>query len=152
MTDDPYIDPASGLLRNRLGITDADALARVEAEISTVRDLELVSRPVVGTFDPGHLRQVHRRLFADIYPWAGELRVCRLARSAPFANPAFIEPWADELLAQLAAENHLQGLSRADFVERLTHYLAEINAVHPFREGNGRTQRAFLRQLAAEVG
>ncbi len=91
------------------------------------------------------MRQVHRRLFADVYPWAGEVRVCQLARTAQFANPEFIQPQADQLFAQLAAENRLHDLARAALVDRLTHYLAEINALHPFREGNGRTQRAFLR-------
>jgi cell filamentation protein len=78
--------------------------------------------------------------------------VCQLARTAQFANPEFIQQQADQLFAQLAAENRLHDLARAALVDRLTHYLAEINALHPFREGNGRTQRAFLRHLAAEAG
>jgi cell filamentation protein len=69
-----------------------------------------------------------------------------------FAPPAHIESYASEVFRQLAGEQHLCGLQREQFVDRLAHYYAELNAVHPFREGNGRAQRAFLRQLALDAG
>lgn len=69
-----------------------------------------------------------------------------------FALPEHIENYAAQVLGQLAAEQHLRGLPREQFAERLTHYCAEINAVHPFREGNGRAQRVFMRQLASTRG
>jgi cell filamentation protein len=69
-----------------------------------------------------------------------------------FCLPQHIEPYAREVFGSLAAENHLRGLARKTFVERLTHFFAEVNAIHPFREGNGRTQRAFFRQLPDEAG
>lgn len=69
-----------------------------------------------------------------------------------FALPEHIESYATGVLRQLAGEEHLRGLSPERLAERLTHYYAEINAVHPFREGNGRAQRAFLRQLTLDAG
>lgn len=64
----------------------------------------------------------------------------------------YIEDQATQLFLNLADEDHLHNLERAEFVDRLTHYFSELNAVHPFREGNGRTQRIFFEQLAREAG
>jgi cell filamentation protein len=68
-----------------------------------------------------------------------------------FALPEHVESYATTLFGQLAGEGYLHGLPRDQFADRLTHYYAEINAVHPFRDGNGRTQRAFLGQLASDA-
>lgn len=85
--------------------------------------------------------------------WAGELRTVVIAKSAPFCLPQFIEAAAEQIFGQLAAaDRYLHGLCREPFVARLVHYHAEVNALHPFREGNGRSQRAFFRQLAADAG
>lgn len=105
-----------------------------------------------GTYDLSHLRAFHRFVFQDVYPWAGELRSVPLAKPGSlFALPEHVESYAVGVLSDLADERHLRGLSRESFVERLTHYYAELNAVHPFREGNGRAQRAFMRQLALDA-
>ncbi len=72
--------------------------------------------------------------------------------SAPFAAPQFIASALDDLFRKLSSENHLCKLQREGFAERAAFYLGEINAVHPFREGNGRTQRELIRQLAAQAG
>jgi cell filamentation protein, protein adenylyltransferase len=78
--------------------------------------------------------------------------VVTIARSDPFCLPQHIEMYSAEVFARLAKERYLRGLNRDSFLDRLTHYLAEVNAIHPFREGNGRTQRAFFRQLGYEAG
>ena len=96
----------------------------------------------------------HQQIFGTVYPWAGELRTVDIARTARdvFCRWAFIESYSVEVFAGLAAEKRLMGLARAAFVRRLAHYYGEINAIHPFREGNGRAQRAFLGQLARDAG
>lgn len=151
MTVDPYVDPGSGVLRNRLGITDQQRLEHVEAGLSFAALADLGVRTLPGNYDLAHLRAFHREIFGDIYPWAGEIRVAGIARSDPFCLPHHIESYAADVFAQLAKERHLRGLNRPAFVGRLTHYFAEVNAIHPFREGNGRTQRAFFRQLSREA-
>jgi len=78
--------------------------------------------------------------------------VVGIVKSDPFCLPQHIETYSAEVFDSLAKERFLRGLVRDRFVERLTHYLAEVNAIHPFREGNGRTQRAFFRQLSEEAG
>lgn len=153
MTLDPYVDPDSGCLRNRCGIADPRELARVEAEQTAIRIVQLGTQPLTGRYDLEHLRAFHRWIFGDLYAWAGELRTVAIAKGdSLFALPQHLETFLTAVLGQLAREDHLHGLDRERFLDRLTHYAAELNAAHPFREGNGRTQRAFLGQLARDAG
>ncbi len=150
---DPYVYPGTGVLRNLAGLQDADTLADHEAQASTLRLAQLAALRLEGAYDLLHLQEFHRFIFQDIYSWAGELRSVPLAKpGSMFALPEHIESYATEVFRQLNDERHLRGLPRDQFAERLTYYYAEINAVHPFRDGNGRAQRAFLRQLALDAG
>jgi cell filamentation protein len=145
--------PGSDCLRNRLGIRDRGELERAEAEQTTIRIAQIERTPILGRYDLVHLRAFHRRIFADIYTWAGELRSVAIAKDdSLFALPEHIEAYLRGLFEVLAAEDHLRGLARTDFLDRATHYHAELNAAHPFREGNGRAQRAFLGQLSRDAG
>jgi len=148
---DPYVDPASGCLRNRLGITDRVELQNAERSASLLREQSIRIHGLPGAYDLPHLRAFHHTIFQDVYPWAGEVRTCELARTHPFSRPEYIEEQATQLLSNLAKEEHLRGLERRDFVDRLTHHFSELNAIHPFREGNGRTQRIFFEQLARDT-
>jgi cell filamentation protein len=152
VTEDPYLDPLSGILRNRLGIRDPERLAAAEAGLTYAALADLGVRTVPGCYDLAHLCTFHREIFGDIYPWAGEIRAVNLAKSQLFCLAQHVDTYAADVFTALGRERCLQGLPRDRFVERATHYLAEINALHPFREGNGRTQRAFLRQLSREAG
>ncbi len=152
MTDDPYADRRTGVLINILGITDAARLRVVEADLTFAALLDLGGRMVPGGYDLVHLRRFHREIFGDLYPWAGEIRTVGIAKTEPFCLPQHIETYAAGVFGSLTGEDHLRGLPRAKFVDRLTHYFAEVNAIHPFREGNGRTQRAFFRQLCRDAG
>jgi cell filamentation protein len=101
--------------------------------------------------DLAHLQAFHREIFGEAYPWAGEVRVVAIAKSDS-AYPQHIEAYAAKVFKALAGERCLRGLAREEFVDRLTYYFAEVNAIHPFREGNGRTHRAFFGQLSREAG
>ena len=149
---DPYVDPATGVLRNLLGINDPDLLKEIEAGVSAGAINALGVERLPGSYDLEHLRAFHRRIFGRLYPWAGEIRTVAIAKPDMFCLPQFIKPYANDVFLNLALEKHLRGLPREAFVDRLTHYLAEVNAIHPFREGNGRTQRAFFSQLARDAG
>lgn len=152
MTVDPHVDPDSGVLRNRLGISDPDRLRQAEAGLTLAALADLGTRTLPGGYDLTHLQSFHRETFGDLYPWAGEIRAVGIARSDPFCLPQHIETYSAEVFGGLAKERYLRGLPREGFVDRLTHYFAEVNAIHPFREGNGRAQRAFFRQLSREAG
>lgn len=152
MSWDPYLDLDSGVLRNRLGLVDRVRLARAESDFSASRlvDLELADLP--GHYDLAHLRAVHRHLFGDVYDWAGELRTVVIGKGAAFCSPQELPSAGERLFVQLARHRCLQGLDRDTFVDALAWLLGGINGLHPFREGNGRTQRAFLGQLARTAG
>jgi cell filamentation protein len=153
VTWDPYLDLQSGLLRNRLGITDARQQRHVEAELTASRIYDLIRSPIPGAYDLAHLRAFHRQIFQDLYDWAGELRTVSIGRgSRVFSLPQHLEADAGELFGWLARAEHLRGRDRKAFVDDLTELYADLNALHPFRDGNGRTQRAFLGQLAVEAG
>ena len=150
---DPYVYPGTDVLKNKPGLRDSEALRRFEYEQTASRAAELQASPAPGKFDLQHLKAIHKHLFQDVYAWAGEARTVNIAKGGDsFASPAFVESYTGKLAADLAKENHLKGLDKPQFVERLAHHFSEFNAVHPFREGNGRATREFFAQLSKEAG
>ena len=150
---DSYLDPATGVLNNRLGITDEATLEQTEAALVATRSYELSQTPLKGTFDLTHLQAIHRRLFGDIYEWAGELRTIDISKGGNrFAHHAHIASAAAPIFKQLAEEKNLAGLDPSQFSDRAAYYLGELNALHPFREGNGRAQREFMGHVAQANG
>lgn len=150
---DCYTYPGTEVLRNKADIPEQEALDAFEADATAVRMLELLDRPIQGIFDLAHLQAIHRHLFQDIYEWAGELRTVDISKgNSRFANCGMIESYLGKELRRLPGERFLLGLPPELFVARLAHYMSEINAAHPFREGNGRAQRVFLSQLAEQAG
>lgn len=152
MPEDPYSDPLTGTLRNKLGLNTVEELETAEREITHAALIFLKESPVTPSYDLRHLCGMHRRIFGDIYDWAGQLRTVAIAKGSWFCLPEYIESSAADTFLSLHDENLLRGLSRDVFTERLTYYLGEVNAIHPFREGNGRAQRAFFGQLASDAG
>ena len=152
MSGDPYLDPRTGVFRNRLGLTDRAALSAAEKTMAALRLEQLQRRRIPGHYDLDHLRAFHWTIFQDVYPWAGQLRTVLIVKAgASFCLPHQIVETAADVLGRLAAADHLRGRARTAFLDGLTALLAEVNALHPFREGNGRTQRAFLSQLARDA-
>jgi cell filamentation protein len=148
---DPYTDPVTGVLRNKLGLRTAEELQAAEREITHAALILLGESPVPPSYDLRHMCAIHRRVFGDIYEWAGRPRTVAIAKDW-FCLPQYIESSAAEIFRALHGEGLLRGLPRDVFTDRLASYLGEVNAVHPFREGNGRAQRAFFEQLASDAG
>jgi cell filamentation protein len=147
-SSDPYLYPGTTVLQNRRGLTEPEQLQRFEARRTQRRMSELIETPLSGTFDIAHLKAIHRYIFQDVYQWAGEFRTVNISKGAQlFGLAAFLEPALQQILGRLAAENDLTGLNTGEFAERAAYFLGELNAAHPFREGNGRTQREFIREL-----
>lgn len=152
---DPYLDPVTGVLRNLLGATTRDQLALFEGDLTTSRTIQVQANSLVAhTRDLDEVRALHRHLFQDLFTWAGEIRTIDMRRGEGqfFAPCAFIETNAFHLFADLRAENHLNGLNREEFVQQLSRFYDLLNHIHPFREGNGRTQRLFWSRVAADAG
>jgi cell filamentation protein len=150
---DPYLHPGTNVLKNLRGLTNLELLDRFEARRTHRRIAELIDTPVAGRFDVAHLKAIHRYIFQDVYHWAGECRTVNISKGGHlFGVAAFLEAALQQVLQKLAAENYLAGLDAAGFSGRAAWFLGEINAAHPFREGNGRTQREFIRELGLKAG
>jgi cell filamentation protein len=150
---DPHSAPGNLCPLNKFGLSDYALLQPIETAATYRRGRELERRGVTGKFDSDHLRAIHRYLFQDVFPWAGELRVINISKGSSQFGPAiYIAGALGEALDKLKGENLLGGLIPKIFAQRAAFYLGEINAIHPFREGNGRAQREFVRQLALHAG
>jgi cell filamentation protein len=148
--DDLYVYPGTKVLQNKFGITDGSALAEVEREFFLER---LQQGTPGGNFDLPHLCAIHRHLFRDVYAWAGELRTVEIAKGGnTFQLFKFIETGMADIHTRLAKRKYLADLSAASFADEAAKIIGDLNYVHPFREGNGRTQLEYLRQLAERAG
>lgn len=151
MADDPYTYPGTDTLRNWLGITDDRTLAEAERRLTLARGAEAARLTFPATAD-GY-RALHRHLFQDVYEWAGQDRSVNIAKGgSSFAHVPYIARELDKRFADIRAGDALKGLARDEFFDRLGDHINEMNAIHPFREGNGRTMRHHAAQLAREAG
>jgi cell filamentation protein len=147
---DPYSYPGTSVLKNKLGLKDAARLAEFEAEITNQRAQEALPD---GKLDYAHYKAIHHHLFQDVYDWAGKPREVRIGKDGNwFCFPEHIDAQMNGLSGRLAKDKYLVGLDAGTFAKKAAHYLAELNAIHPFREGNGRTQLSFLTLLAEQAG
>lgn len=148
-----YCYKDSDVLVNNFDIHDNKKLEEIERKIVLAKLYELRQNHQIGNFDITHFVGIHKFLFEDIYPFAGLFRNENIAKgNFSFAEWEYIEDELKKLLDQLKEENYLQNLDRDTFIKRLSYYMAELNVLHPFREGNGRTIREFIRQLAYKNG
>jgi|ERR1043166_4551917 cell filamentation protein len=151
---DPYVYPGTSVLKNLRDIRDPDRLSKFEMDMTTRRFAELARTPTPTQLDAGHLQAIHRYIFQDVYAWAGEFRTVNISRSGqfPFGFSHLIHQCLSKLFGDLEAEHNLANLERTMFADRAAYYLGELNAIHPFRDGNGRAQRELIRQLACLNG
>lgn len=150
---DPYLWPGTDCLRNKLDLTDPDLLAKFEDRIVSSRDVELARETLPGEYNLQHFQRFHWWLFRDVYEWAGQARTVDISKGeSRFGSWRYLDEEVSAVLEKLAADHWLIGLVRQVFVGKLAFYYGELNARHMFREGNGRAQRAFLRQLSAAAG
>lgn len=148
-----YCYPNSDVLINLPGFREQKKLDAYERMVTAERLKMLDLRPLRGNFDLKHLCAIHKFIFKDVYPFAGKLRDEDISKgNFRFASARFLSEQTNDLLNELKKENFLKELPYDMFVERLTHYLTELNVLHPFREGNGRTLREFIRCLALDSG
>lgn len=144
-----YCYPNSNVLINKLDLKNAKRLEKAEKMIVLAKLYDLRQGKIKGNFDKAHFISIHKYLFEDLYPFAGEFRKENIAKdSFSFAEWEFIESELDRLLIKLKEENYLNGLNQEDMAKRLSFYMSELNVLHPFREGNGRVIREFIRELA----
>jgi len=156
---DPYLYPGTDVLRNVPGLGTSEQLAAFEAFNTAARTYELLQNPVAGGFDTAHLKAIHKQIFQDVFAWAGEFRTTPLGKAEYlgqppiwFTPPHLLEHEADSIFEALRRAHLLRGLPRIQFARQAARLLAQINKLHPFREGNGRTQRVFVDMLTRRAG
>lgn len=137
------------VLRNKLGIRDAQELERQERLLVADRAVEGVPK---GNFDLNHLKAIHGHLFQDLYDWAGQVRRVEMRKFYWYEEPSKIEASVAKAHTQLAERGFLKGLKRPEFAHEASALIRDINFAHPFREGNGRTLIQYLNQLAPQAG
>lgn len=152
------------LMTNKIGAETIEDLFEKERDIVDIRILELKMNPVDGNFDFNHLKTIHQRMFGDVYKTAGVDRYDAGFRGmfvkenlgAPgetmFVHGEKLKKTAGRLFDGLREKRFLKNLEQADFVQQAAGFFSDLNMLHPFREGNGRTQRIFMEQLAETAG
>ena len=152
MPDKKYCYPDSDVLINKLNITDAGELFEAEKELTAIRLRELQENPVKGKFDFAHLKAIHKYIFQDIYEWAGKVRTVEIGKGNLFCTTAYIQEYGNSVFRKYLPQCQKAKDDIQDFVKVFSDNYGDLNALHPFREGNGRTQREFARLVCMECG
>lgn len=156
MVVDPYFDESIGDLRNLLGASSPGELRNKEAQVVFANETELENSAIPRSHDTDELLTIHRQLFKGVYNWAGKIRTVDIKKNVDgaefFLIVSKLPTGLSFIFNELKEQNYLKNLSRDDFIEQLAYFYDQLNYVHPFREGNGRTQRIFWSRLAEDVG
>ena len=153
ITQSLYCYPDTNILKNKLNIKDFELLKKAEEEITAVKQLELLQNPIRGNFTKTHLLHIHKLLFEDIYPFAGKIRKEQISKAGTmFYPPNLIDRELDKVFAKIKEKNMLKEKDENKTFDNLAYVMAELNIIHPFREGNGRTIREFIRLMAKKLG
>lgn len=147
---DPYCYPNTSVLKNKAGVKSEAALEAFETAMTFARAEEPLP---AGRLSVAHYKAIHRHLFQDVYAWAGRYRTVRMSKGgSTFCYPEYIATEMTRLFAWLKGQQFLSNRAKAEFSSGAAQFMAELNAIHPFREGNGRTQLTFLALLADRAG
>lgn len=145
--------PGTSVLVNKLGIQNQAQLDESETLIVGVKSLQFELSPFPELMNFDYYKRLHRFLFDMLYDWAGIVRSVELRKQhTHFCRADNIESLAGRMFSRIEELDYLCGLPREDFITELTDFYTNLNYLHPFREGNGRTQRLYFRQLAQRAG
>ena len=152
MQDRKYCYPKSNVLKNKLNIKDELTLFEAEKKLTLIRLQELQAKPIKGNFDYKHLKDIHYYIFQDVYDWAGELRTVEIGKGNLFCTTEFLVSYGESIF-----KNYFKLCFNAKddfkkYIKNFSSCYADLNALHPFREGNGRTQREFARLICLKCG
>ena len=152
-TQSIYCYPDSNVLKNKLNIKDNKLLKTAEEEITLIKQMELLKNPIKGNLSKAHLMNIHKFIFEDIYSFAGKIRREQISKAdTMFYPPNLIDRELDKVFAKIKEKNMLKETDEEKIFDNLSYVMAELNIIHPFREGNGRTIREFIRLMAKRMG
>ena len=139
-------------LVNKLGIRDEKKLSEIEAGITFAKAVLLEETPIDDDFGFEHFKKIHEFLLCDLYEWAGQVRTVDISKKrTKFLDAASIESIGTKCFAKVK-DGYFENLSFDEFVKRIAELYNDVNYIHPFREGNGRTQRIYFTQLIRHYG
>ena len=150
--DKVYCYPDTDILKNKLNIHDQKQLLKAETRIVSIRLYQLCDNPISGNFDFDHLCNIHHHIFQDVYDWAGELRTVNIAKKSLFCLVQHMADYAQTIFLAYYKDCMRAKDNPEEFIHVLAEHYADLNALHPFREGNGRSQREFCRELCLKCG
>ncbi|MBQ4516028.1 MAG: Fic family protein [Clostridia bacterium] len=152
-TQSIYCYPSSNVLKNKLNIRDNKLLKTAEEEITLIKQMELLKNPIKGNFSKAHLMNIHKFIFEDIYSFAGKIRREQISKAdTMFYPPNLIDRQLDKVFAKIKEKNMIKETDEEKIFDNLAYVMAELNIIHPFREGNGRSIREFIRLMAKRMG
>jgi len=152
-TQSIYCYPDSNVLKNKLNIRDNKLLKTAEEEFTLIKQMELLKNPIKGNFSKAHLMNIHKFIFEDIYSFAGKIRREQISKAdTMFYPPNLIDRELDKVFAKIKEKNMLKETDEEKIFDNLAYVMAELNIIHPFREGNGRSIREFIRLMAKRMG
>lgn len=145
--------PGTTVLINKLGLKNQDALDLAERVTTSLRAVEIEKENCPEVFSFEYYCNIHKRLFSDIYEWAGNLRTIDFSKKGTVFCPAKdISNVGTAIFSHLQKENEFRNISKTEYVSKISELYNDINILHPFREGNGRTQRLFFTMLIRRSG
>lgn len=151
-----YFVEGGDVLENKLGIFNPSELKEAEEDIVAREGLHIIEEDLSSAvLDFSFLKYLHERLFGKIYPFAGQIRTVNITKqdsSIPFCYADFIEQEANRIFQDLETKNYLKNETKAEFVNNIVELAMDLNALHPFREGNGRTTHLYLQLLTEHAG
>lgn len=150
--NDPYCYRGTNILRNKIGITSSRELLRAEIELTSLRLFELQNQPFPQKLDLDRFKAIHKHIFQDLFTWAGEFRTINIAKGDIFGLVQYIDDNMTSFMSSYFDECFNNRKDFSTFVKTFAKHYGNINAVHPFREGNGRTQREFAREVCLRCG
>ena len=141
------------VLVNKLNIRDEKLLSEVEATIVSSKSVLWEIAPIHRTFDFAHYKAIHQFLFEDLYDWAGQIRTVNISKKgARFCSVESLDDFTTRIFTGLSNSRHFTNLNREEFLSEIVSFYCNTNQLHPFREGNGRTQRIFISELIYNAG
>ena len=139
-------------LVNKLGIRDEKKLSEIEAQITFAKAVMLEETPIDDDFGFEHFKKIHEFLLCDLYEWAGQVRTVDISKKrTKFLDASSIESIGTKRFSKVK-EGYFEDLPFDEFVKRIAEFYNDVNYIHPFREGNGRTQRIYFTQLIRHYG
>lgn len=147
-------DQENGALKNYYDLSDKKKIDAIERDFSYAAQLNIINDGINPVFSSEYYRSIHYKLFSNIYPWAGEFRTVDFTKGDSIFVPVQnIETLLNKSLIQLYCNLKTHDASDKDSVANdIGRFVADVNTIHPFREGNGRTQRIFSGKVANKHG